>query len=219
MAALRQTYQDQLTELQQDILRMSSIVEEMIRTSMSSLVNRDVEEATRAKRMDDLVDQLNLKIEDRCLHLLALQQPMARDLRTIAAALKIITDVERMGDYSVDIAKMSIRLVDQPACPSLPKLQQSADIVIQMIRETLRSFIERDIQMIEGMIRMDDEVDQLNREIHAEVISQIAANPRCAECSIGYLLMSRFLERIADHCTNVGERVYYMETGELKELH
>ena len=219
MTVLRHTFEEQLTELQQDILRMSSVVEEMIRLSMHSLAHRDVDEARRAQEMDDLVDELNLKIENNCLHLLALQQPMARDLRVIAAALKIITDVERMGDYTVDIAKMSIRLVNAPASPSYSKLQRMSEVVIRMLRETLQAFVSHDLDLIQSMIAGDDEVDRLNREIHAEVLEQIQQNPSSAELGIGVILMSRFLERIADHCTNVGERVYYMQTGELRELH
>jgi phosphate transport system protein len=219
MTVLRHTFEEQLTELQQDILRMSSVVEEMIRLSMHSLAHRDVDEARRAQEMDDLVDELNLKIENNCLHLLALQQPMARDLRVIAAALKIITDVERMGDYTVDIAKMSIRLVNAPASPSYSKLQRMSEVVIRMLRETLQAFVSHDLDLIQSMIAGDDEVDRLNREIHAEVLQQIQQSPSSAELGIGVILMSRFLERIADHCTNVGERVYYMQTGELRELH
>jgi phosphate transport system protein len=219
MTVLRHTFEEQLTELQQDILRMSSVLEEMIRLSMHSLAHRDVDEARRAQEMDDLVDELNLKIENNCLHLLALQQPMARDLRVIAAALKIITDVERMGDYTVDIAKMSIRLVDAPASPSYSKLQRMSEVVIRMLRETLQAFVSHDLDLIQSTIAGDDEVDRLNREIHAEVLQQIQQSPSSAELGIGVILMSRFLERIADHCTNVGERVYYMQTGELRELH
>jgi phosphate transport system protein len=219
MTVLRHTFEEQLTELQQDIVRMSSVVEEMIRLSMHSLAHRDVDEARRAQEMDDLVDELNLKIENNCLHLLALQQPMARDLRVIAAALKIITDVERMGDYTVDIAKMSIRLVNAPASPSYSKLQRMSEVVIRMLRETLQAFVSHDLDLIQSMIAGDDEVDRLNREIHAEVLQQIQQSPSSAELGIGVILMSRFLERIADHCTNVGERVYYMQTGELRELH
>ncbi|MGQ9807020.1 MAG: phosphate signaling complex protein PhoU [Armatimonadota bacterium] len=219
MTVLRHTFEEQLTELQQDILRMSSVVEDMIRLSMHSLAHRDVDEARRAQEMDDIVDELNLKIENNCLHLLALQQPMARDLRVIAAALKIITDVERMGDYTVDIAKMSIRLVNAPASPSYAKLQRMSEVVIRMLRETLQAFVSHDLDLIQSMIAGDDEVDRLNREVHAEVLEQIQQNPSSAELGIGVILMSRFLERIADHCTNVGERVYYMQTGELRELH
>jgi len=220
MTVLRHTFEEQLTELQQDILRMSSVVEDMIRLSMHSLAHRDVDEARRAQEMDDIVDELNLKIENNCLHLLALQQPMARDLRVIAAALKIITDVERMGDYTVDIAKMSIRLVNAPASrPSYAKLQRMSEVVIRMLRETLQAFVSHDLDLIQSMIAGDDEVDRLNRGVHAEVLEQIQQNPSSAELGIGVILMSRFLERIADHCTNVGERVYYMQTGELRELH
>lgn len=219
MTVLRHTFEEQLTELQQDILRMSSVVEDMIRLSMHSLAHRDVDEARRAQEMDDIVDELNLKIENNCLHLLALQQPMARDLRVIAAALKIITDVERMGDYTVDIAKMSIRLVNAPASPSYAKLQRMSEVVIRMLRETLQAFVSHDLDLIQSMIAGDDEVDRLNREVHAEVLEQIQQNPSSAELGIGVILMSRFLERIADHCTNAGERVYYIQTGELRELH
>lgn len=219
MAIVRQNFEEQLSELQQDILRMSSIVEDMIRTGMHSLVHRDPEAANRAIQMDDLVDDLNLRIEDLCIHLLAKQQPMARDLRQIAGALKIITDIERMGDYSVDLAKMSIRLIDSPSSQPLVKLQRMSEIVIRMIRETLQAFVQRDLELVQCMIDGDDEVDRLNREVHSEMLVQMQNNPVHSETWIGILLMSRMLERIADHCTNVGERVYYMETGELRELH
>lgn len=219
MTSLRQTFDDQLGGLQQDLLRMSSVVVEMIRTGVQSIRDRNVEDARRAIDMDDTVDELNLKIENTCLHLLALQQPMARDLRVIAGALKIITDIERMGDYAVDLAKMSIRMAEVAPPPSLPKLERMAEILTAMIRETLKAFVERNPDLIQDIVNQDDEVDRLNREVHADTVELIREGQTAPEALIGGLLTSRFLERIADHCTNVCERIYYMQTGELKELH
>ena len=198
---------------------MGSVVEQMLHKSIEALITRNEALATEAIDMDDIVDDYNLSIENQCLRLLALQQPMARDLRTIAGALKIITDIERMGDYVVDIAKTARRTMEKPLFKPLADIPTMADLVKKMLRETLEAFVSRDLKLIEHMIHHDDQVDELNRTLRDELIEYMQDEPSVIPQAIHLLLITRYLERLADHVTNVGERVYYMETGEMKELH
>jgi phosphate transport system protein len=215
----RAAFADEIIQLEQDLLKMGSVVEQMVHKSVEALVTRNVAGANEVMAMDDVVDQFNLSIENRCLQLLALQQPMARDLRTVAAAMKIITDIERAGDYAVDIAKTASAVADSPGFRAHPELRTMAELVKRMIREMLESFVQRDISLIEAAVQSDDAIDHLNRKIIDDLVAAIKETPSAAEELMHGILVSRYLERIADHMTNVGERVYYMETGELKELH
>ncbi len=217
--AVRVAFADQINELEQDVLKMGSVVEQMLHKSIEALATRNPVLADEARAMDDIVDDYNLSLENQCLKLLALQQPMARDLRTIAAVLKIITDVERMGDYVVDIAKTAKKLADRPLFKPLVHIPQMSDLVKKMLREALEAFVSRDIGLIQRMIEDDDKVDMLNKIVYNELIDYIRNDPSVTDQAIPLLLISRYLERLADHVTNVGERVYYMETGEMKELH
>lgn len=215
----RAQFDQHLKDLQQDVLRMGAVVEQMLHKSVEAYTRRDSALIREVISMDDSVDRYNFEIETSCLNLLALQNPMARDLRIIAAALKIITDVERVGDYCIDIAKMADRMADKAPLPPVPELNEMAERVNFMLRETLQAFVSRDLQLVQDMIAHDDEVDHLNKAIIGEMIDEIHKNPSVAEQAIGMVMVARYLERIADHITNVGERVYYMETGEHKELH
>ena len=215
----RGAFADEINQLEQDLLKMGSVVEQMVHKSVDALVTRNVAAANEVLAMDDVVDHFNLTIENRCLQLLALQQPMARDLRTIAAAMKIITDIERAGDYSVDIAKTAKALADSIVFRPHPELKPMAELVKRMIREVLEAVVQRDISLIEAAIQADDAIDHMNRRIIDDLIASVKETPAAAEELMQAILVSRYLERIADHMTNVGERVYYMETGELKELH
>jgi phosphate transport system protein len=215
----RKTFDHDLNSLQEDILHMGAVVEEMLGKSMRALENRDVKLARQVEDMDDVVDRYNLDIEAHALRLLALQQPIARDLRTIAAAMKIITDVERAGDYAVDISKIAERLANEEIFKPLQDLPRMARIVQEMLRETLRAFVSRDLAMVAQMISHDDEVDATYRKLYDELIAYVKKNPAITDQAVGLLLIATHLERIADHITNIGERIHYMETGELKELH
>jgi phosphate transport system protein len=218
-AHIRVSFDEQLKELQQDLLRMGSVVEQMLFKCVKALVERDIALADETIEMDDIVDGYNLNIEMKCLRLLALQQPMARDLRTIAAALKIITDVERMGDYAVDIAKTAKILSETPLFKPLVDIPKMAEIVQKMLRESLEAFVNRDLGSIEKIAKEDDQVDYLNRTLHDELVGYIERDSSLASQAVRLILIARYLERIADHVTNVCERVYYMETGTIKELH
>jgi phosphate transport system protein len=215
----RGAFADEISRLEQDLLKMGSVVEQMVHKSVDALVTRNVAAANEVLAMDDAVDHFNISIENRCLQLLALQQPMARDLRTIAAAMKIITDIERAGDYAVDIAKTAKALADSNVFRPHPQLKPMSELVKRMIREVLEAFVQRDVSLIEAAIQADDAIDHLNRLIIDDLVASVKETPAAAEELMQAILVSRYLERIADHMTNVGERVYYMQTGELKELH
>jgi phosphate transport system protein len=218
-ASPRVQFETKLNEVQQNVLRMGSVVEDMLHKAMTAYAQRDPELVGAVLTLDDTVDDYNRSIETECLHLLALQNPMARDLRVIAAALKIITDIERMGDYSIDIAKTAARSFDLPPLPAVPEITEMARMAGTMLRETLRAFVTRDLEAVQRVIAQDDEVDHLNKRIHNAMVDKARETPAVAAQAIGALMIARYLERIADHITNVGERIYYVETGDHKELH
>ncbi|HUV03622.1 MAG TPA: phosphate signaling complex protein PhoU [Armatimonadota bacterium] len=215
----RKVFDEELRSLQDDLQKMGAVVEDMLGKAIEALAERDVALARQVEDMDDIVDRYNVDIETKSLRLLALQQPMARDLRTIAAAMKIITDVERAGDYAVDIAKLAERLADRPLFKPLEDIPKMARTVQQMLRETLTAFVTKDLSLVQEMIAHDEEVDHLYHSLHDELVGFIERDPKLADQAVGLVLIARYLERIADHITNIGERIYYMQTGELKELH
>jgi len=215
----RKAFDEELASLQTDLQKMGAVVEDMLGKAIKALAERDIALAQQVQDMDDVVDRYNIDIETESLRLLALQQPMARDLRTIAAAMKIITDVERAGDYAVDIAKMAERLADRPLFKPLEDIPKMAQTVQQMLREVLTAFVARDLSLVQEMISHDEEVDHLYHSLYDELVGYIQRDPKLADQAVSLLLIARYLERIADHITNIGERIYYMETGELKELH
>lgn len=219
MTFTRTAFDEELKKLQEDLLRMAAVVEEMLHISIEALDKRDDTLADAAIAQDDEVDGYNVSIENKCLELIALQQPAAKDLRIIAAALKIITDIERCGDYAVDIAKTVKELSREPVFKPLVDIPKMAEIVKKMLREALEGFVQRDLEKIQRMIEDDDIVDHFYNDLHEELAVLVEKDGKLARQAFHLLLLGRYLERIADHITNIGERVYYVETGELKELH
>lgn len=219
MEVLREHFVRQLNELQEDLLSMTHAAEKMLQMAVESLKERNVEKAREVIALDDVVDDYNFKIEERCLRMIALQQPVAKDLRIIAAILKIITDVERIGDYSIDIAKFSIRLAENPVSRPFVEVPKMAEVVIHMLEETITAFLRRDLTIVQKVVDADTQVDNLYRMIHEEVVQSIEADPQVARQAIWILMIARYLERVGDHITNITERIYYVETGEMLELH
>jgi phosphate transport system protein len=216
---LRQNFLEELKKLENSLVEMGTTVKDMLEKSKKALLDRDSALAKQVIDMDDIVDKYNWSIEDNCLKLLALQQPMAHDLRVIAAAMKIISDIERMGDYCVDIAKFTIELIKLPPLPLNKNLINMFELVEKMLCDSLDAFVNRDINFILSVVEQDDAIDRTYYRIYDEVIEEIEHAPETAPQQVKYLMIARFLERIADHITNIAERIYYMETGELKELH
>jgi len=216
---IRQSFDEQLAALQEDVVRMGSLAGEAVHTAIQVLAERNLALAPKVMDLENRIDALNLDIENRAIELLALQQPMARDLRTIAAVLRIIADIERIGDYSVDTTRQARALADQPLMKPLVDIPRMADLVQKMLHDSLAAFVHRDLDLAMQAVKQDDEVDGLYRSLHEELVEYIERDPHLASQAIALLLIGTYLERMADHVTNIGERIWYMETGHLKELH
>ncbi len=219
MVKPRRRFEQELAELEELILRMGAISEDMLSRMIRALRERNVEFAEDTVRMDDQVDALNLEIETKCIRLVATQQPQARDLRRIIAALKISGDVERIADYAVDICLVVKELADKPLFKPLEDIPRMQEVVKKMLHETLDAFVTRDLELVYKMIADDEEVDTLYEHLYVELKDFMKQDPSLVDQAVSLILITRYLERIADHVTNIGERVFYVETGELKELH
>ena len=217
--SIRQTFDEQLRALQEDVVRMGSLAAEAVRTAVQELVERKPGLSDRVMEIENQIDALNLDIEDRAVQLLALQQPMARDLRTIIAVLRMISDIERLGDYSVDISRQARALAAQPLFKPLVDIPRMALLVQKMLHDTLEGFVHRDLDLAMRAVKQDDEVDHAYHSLHDELAQFVSGDPSLTSQAFSLLLIGTYLERMADHVTNIGERIWYMETGGMKELH
>jgi len=218
MRRTRQAFDEQLAELEQRLLKMGEFVETMLEKAGRALVTHDVKLAEEAIAADDAADDMDLEIEQHCMRLLALQQPMSRDLRTIGTVMKVIADVERIGDYSVDIAKTAIELAQTEYYKPLEDIPQMVEIVRWMLRQALEALVAHDLALVATVIERDDEVDRLWYRIREQVEKVMQARPEVVPQAVALLLVARYLERVADHTVNIAERVAYMETGRLEVL-
>lgn len=218
-APIRHSFDTQLAALQADVVRMGSLAAEAVQAALQALTTRELSYCDRVMELEDQIDAMNLGIEERALQLLALQQPMARDLRTIAAVLRIITDVERIGDYSVDVSRQARQLADRPLFKPLVDIPRMAHLVQQMLHQSLEAFVRRDLELATQAVRQDDEVDALYKQLHHDLLEHVRRDPNLVEQAFSLLLVGAYLERVADHITNIGERIWFIETGAIKELH
>lgn len=214
----RETFDRELTSLQDDLLRMGALVEEAVRRSVESLRSRSVSGAEAIIAADNAIDALHLELEERCLMLMATQQPMAKDLRTIAAIWAMTMDLERIGDHAEDIARATKRMADQPLLKPLIDIPRMAEIVQRMLRMGLDAFVQRDVNLAEQMAAADDQVDHLYGQVFRELLTYMIEDPHSIQRGTHLLFSAQALERMGDHCTNIAERVIYMVTGTLKEL-
>jgi phosphate transport system protein len=217
-AVLRHHFEAQLAALREHVLRMGGYVVEMLDLSVQALVRQDVNLANHVVDMDDAADEMDLEIEQTCMRLLALQQPMSRDLRIIGTALKIITDLERIGDFSVDIAKTARRMAREAYFKPLIDIPALADCVKALVREALHAYVDGDLARVRRAVAMDDEVDERYDAIFTDLMAHVERDPAVYRQAVWFTHIIHFLERIADHAVNVAERVYYMETGEFEQL-
>jgi phosphate transport system protein len=214
----RSNFHQSLDALQADLLKMGTLVEEAIYQAVKSLANMDVDLAEETIKQDDKIDEMMLDIEERCLRLIALQQPMAGDLRVIGMAMKIVTDLERIADHAVDIAKTTIRLSGETLVKPLEDIPRMADLAKGMLREALTSYVEKNVGRAESLAAKDDEIDKLYTLIFQEIIELMGTNQSTNRQVTHLLMVARYLERVADHATNIGEWVIYMVTGERRDL-
>lgn len=214
----RSGFHEELERLEQDLLAMGALVSRAIQDSVTALKNLDVALAEQVVERDDRLDEIQVDIENRCLRLIALQQPMARDLRTIGTALKIVTDLERMGDHAVEIARTALKLSGETLIKPLLDIPRLSEIVQDMLSIGLRAFVEGDAQLAETLAERDDEVDHLYSQIFRELLVIMIENPKTIRQGTQLLFVAQSLERIADHITNIGEWTIYMVTGERRDL-
>jgi phosphate transport system protein len=215
---LRTTFTAEMENLEKQLLRMGSFVEHMLASCIKALVEQNEGLADEVILRDDIVDEMDVSIEHLCMRLLALQQPLAKDLRTVGTALKIITDLERIGDYAVDIARLAKSLSHEPYFKPLVDIPRMGAVAESIVRDALRSFIERDLALVREVCERDADVDRLWHLLLAELIEHMQKEPWIVRQAVALLLAARYLERIADHATNIAERVSYTETGELMHI-
>lgn len=218
MTTTRKSFDHELGELQNEILKMGSLVEEAIHNAVQSLAKKDVALAQKTLDNDDVIDDMETAIEEHCLKLIARQQPMAKDLRKIGTGLKIVTDLERMADLACDIARVTIRLKDQPLIKPLVDIPRMARITQTMVREALDAYIHVDTDLAKAMCVKDDDVDAIFNQIFRELLTYMMEDPHTITQATQLLFVGRYLERIADHATNIGEWIVYMVTGEHLDL-
>lgn len=210
---LRKRFHQKLEELHTSLLEMGAVVEEVIELSIEGLKKQDLEKSERAIELDKRVDQFEVDIEKKCLDLIALQTPVATDLRTVSTILKMITDLERIGDYAVNIAYDTKKLNTKKLIKPLVDIPRMADIAKQMVRGSLDSFVMEDANLAKEIAKMDDLVDEIYNNVYEELLEKVNDNNEDMEQIIHLLFIGRHLERMADHATNICEKIVYMITS------
>lgn len=210
---MRNHFEEEIEKLQLEILKMGSMVEESLLSSINALRTRDIVLAQKVIDSDEDIDAREITIEDHCLKLIALQQPLAKDLRIIATAIKIITDLERIADYSVDIAKITIRIAGEEYFKALIDIPLMANKAAEMVRLSIDAYVSSDVEKAKEAAAMDDEMDAFYKKLLLELMEIMAKYPEKINQAAHFLLVSRYLERIGDHVTNICERIVFSETG------
>jgi phosphate transport system protein len=216
----RHHFEEELQGLKNRLLTMGALVEERVHQAVRALIDRQLEEAEQVIRSDQDVNTLQIEIDDRCLKLLALQQPIATDLRLITAAMKINADLERIGDQAVNIAENVIKLLPQAPLKPLIDIPRMAELAEKMTRDALDAFVRKDPELARNVLQRDDEVDNLKDQVFRELLTYMMADPGTIQRALALILISRNLERIADHATNIAEDVIFLvEAKDVRHHH
>lgn len=210
---MRNRFDKELKLLNNELIEMGSYVEKAIEDAARALIYKDVELAKRVKDSDDIINSMEKSIEDQCLRLLLKQHPVAKDLRFISSILKMITDLERIGDQAQDIAEISLFIVDQEYIKDLVDLPKMAEITIIMVKNSIDAFINQDIELAKQVIEKDDMVDNLFYKIKDELIQLIREDVNHGHQAIDLLMIAKYFERIGDHAENIAEWVLFSITG------
>jgi phosphate transport system protein len=207
-----------LQALQDDLLMMGSMVQKAIFKALDGLKNRDLGISRQVVAEDDFIDKKRFDIEDRCIDLIATQQPLARDLRAIVTVLHISVELERMGDYAEGLAKISLRMGEQPPLKPLIDIPRMAEKATDMLRRALDSLVKHDLDLARAVCEADDEVDELYTQVYHELLLYMAQDPKTIERATFLLWAAHDIERIADRATNIAERVIFLVTGKMAEM-
>ena len=214
----REDFDQQLNLLEQDVESLAAFVGKSIHRSVDALKRRDLIASQEVINDDDYIDRRRFEIEDRCVDLIATQQPMARDLRAIIALLHIVVELERMGDYAEGIAKITIAIGDTPPLKPLIDIPRMADKAATMLSDSIDSLLNRDMMKANQVCQSDDEVDALYDQVYRELLLFMIQDPSTIQRATYLLWVAHDLERIADRATNIAERVIFLLTGKLVEV-
>ena len=214
---MRNRFDEQLFELNREIIEMGAMCEEAIASAVKALATGDMELAGRVKTNSSAIDQMERDIETRCMRLLLHQQPVARDLRLISAALKMITDMERIGDQAEDIAEI-VTFLNGRTMEGMELIEEMARETIEMVTASVDAFVKKDVELAQKVIEQDDIVDDYFSRVKCGIITLITENHADGEFALDLLMISKYFERIGDHATNIAEWVIYSVTGTHKEV-
>ena len=210
---LRSDFNQNLAALQSDLAEMGRMVEQTTRLAVEALANRDAALAQQVIENDDVIDNLQDSLEQKCISLLATQQPAASDLRTVMSVVHLGVELERMGDYAEGIAKLCLRIYQEPLLKPLIDIPRMSDLALTMLNESLQAFAERDEMLARKVCQDDDAVDELYNQIYRELLTYMLQDPRNIERATYLLWVAHDLERIADRATNIAERVIWLMSG------
>ncbi len=208
-------YEEELRQIKEKVLRLGGLVEEQIAKSIKALVERDTKLAESTMEDDHIVNGLEVEIDELCLKVLALRQPAASDLRLITTAIKIITDLERIGDMAVNLCERAVELNEEPPLKPYIDIPRMAEAAQRMLKESLDAFVNGDTILATKVLTEDDFVDDLNRQIFRELLTFMLEDPNTISRAMKVLFISKYLERIADHATNIAEMVVFMVKGKV----
>ncbi len=208
-------FDEELKALRERVLKLGFMVENAIRDSVKALIERDSELAKEVIKRDHLINALDVGIDEECVRLIALRQPMAKDLRFITTTMKITTDLERMGDLAVNIAERAMELTEEPFLKPFVNIPKMAEIAQSMVRDTLDAFVTGCSLLPYEVIKRDDEVDELTVRNFEELLSFMLRDPKIIPLAVKRTYVAKYLERIADHATNIAEMVIYMCKGKI----
>lgn len=208
-------FDDELKDLRERVLKLGCMVENAIQDSVKALVERDSDLAKEVIKRDHLINALDVGIDEECVRLIALRQPLARDLRLITTAMKITTDLERMGDMAVNIAERAIELNEEPQLKPFVNIPKMAELAQSMVRDALDAFVAGCSRLPYEVIKRDDEVDDLTVKNFEELLSFMIQDPKRIPLAIKRTYIAKYLERIADHATNIAEMIIYMCKGKM----
>lgn len=214
----RKTFDLHLEEMHADLLRMGSLVEKQIYECIEALVNQDIKTAEEIIKNDDIIDDMQKSIEDKVIKLIAMQQPIAADLRNIFTTIKIVTDLERMADHAVDIAKVIKRLKDEKYAKPLIDIPKIGNLVKNMIKGALDAYVDTNLDKAYEVCKMDDELDAIYKHVFGELLSMMRNDPKTINQATQFLFVCKYFERVGDRTTNICESTIYLITGEQVDL-
>lgn len=215
---MRVKFDEQLRELNTEMILLGDRIQKAIRDTIDALFRQDIEKAKRIMQEDELVDQGQKKIENICFQLLIQQQPVASDIRNITAAMKMVTDMERIGDHAADIAELTIMMAKSPYQQDIERIKKMSAETVMMLLQAVEAYVEKDINKARAVIEHDDIVDELFVEVKKELISVMQQHAELSEQAADLLMVNKYLERIGDHATNIAEWVIFSIDGQGRKV-